>query len=83
MSVQKKPSNPVRFPPNPELEQKVEQYLREHKDALTTGEVAAQIGEAFNLTDRALYNLRSADKVRIITFQTNEIHWIHMVHLRR
>jgi len=82
MSIQKPPKLPNKYLLNPEVEKKVETYLAEHKDALTTVEVAEKVGLEFHPTRCALYNLRNANKVKIVTFKTTEIHWIHKKHLR-
>ena len=68
---------PVSYTANPELELMVGTYLEDNKKPFTTNEVAKGIQKEFEPVRQALYNLRNAEQIYIITFDTKEINWIH------
>lgn len=83
MSIQQIPRNASSFPRNVALEEKVLEYLEKNKGAFTLLEVAEAIKAEPLPTRRALFNLRNDKDIVEITFQTNEIHWMHKNYIPR
>ena len=73
---------PVSYTANPALELLVDTYLEDNKKPFTTNEVAKGIQKEFEPVRQALYNLRNAGNVFVITFKTREINWIHKRYFR-
>lgn len=80
MSIHKGAQGPVnRFDPLPKLEKKLEKYLKSKKIAPNTTELRQRFSDEDPVEIRqALYNLRNEQKIRIVTFETNRIHWMHV-----